>query len=267
MNLNINAEIISGKKDVFTHLVVAAHQDDIEIMCGDGIVQCYQKADRGLVAVIVSDGAGSPRNGKFTEYTNKQMIALRRQEQINAAKEGDYATLILLNYQSKDIADTNKQLVEDLRQIISKYTPKIIYSHNPADKHKTHIRVLESTLKALRAVPSASRPKLFYGCECWRNLDWLNDEDKVVFDLSGYGDLLTKLLAMHESQIGGGKRYDLAAHGRYLANATFFCSHQVDSLELASFGMDLTPLIMADTLDLRQFTIEKIEDFKSSLRL
>ncbi len=249
MRLNKNAEIIKGTKDIFSHLVIAAHQDDVEIMCGDGIAQCYKKKDEGLVAVIVSDGAQSPRSGKFADFTNTQMVAQRRSEQIKAAQAGDYATLILLNYPSKDIGDNNTKLIEDLRQIIEYYQPEVMYTHNPADKHKTHIRVLESTIMALRALPISRRPSALYGCECWRNLDWLNDDDKVVFNLTGYGDLLTSLLAKHESQIAGGKRYDLATHGRRLANATFFQSHQVDKIELASFGMDLTPLIVDDNIN------------------
>lgn len=267
MILNEKAKIIDGKKNVYTHLVIAAHQDDIEIMCGDGIVQCYKKADKGLIAVVVSDGAGSPRNGKFSNYTNQQMVEQRTKEQIEAAQEGDYAKLILLNYPSKEININNQSVVNDICQIINEYKPKIIYTHNPADKHNTHIKVLETALYAIRKLPNHVRPKKLYGCECWRDLDWLSDEDKVVFDLSGYGDLLISVLAKHVSQIEGGKRYDLAAHGRRLANATFFRSHKVDSFKLANFGIDMTELIENNNLNLKQFILQKINNFKNDILL
>lgn len=267
MILNEKAEIFDGAKKVYTHLVIAAHQDDVEIMCGDGIAQCYNDENKGLVAVIVSDGAGSPRNGKFANFTNEQMSKQRRLEQKEAAKEGNYATLIMLNYPSKEIATTNAKLIEDLCKIIKKYNPHILYTHNPADKHKTHIKVLQSALYAIRKLPNKNRPRKMYGCECWRDLDWLNDKDKVVFNLTGYDDLLTRLLSMHISQIEGGKRYDLAAQGRRLANATFFRSHNVDVHKSASFAMDLTPLIEDDNLDLKEYTFSKIDNFKADILL
>lgn len=267
MILNERAEVIEGTKNVYTHLVIAAHQDDVEIMCGDGIAKCYDNPNKGLVAVVVSDGAGSPRNGRFAHFTNEQMVKQRRLEQIESAKEGNYASLVLLNYPSKEIEADNERLIKDICQIIQRYKPEIMYTHNPADKHKTHVKVLESALFALRAIPKCDRPQKLYGCECWRDLDWLSDHDKVVFNLTGYGELLTNLLSKHISQIEGGKRYDLAAEGRRLANATFYRSHNVDVFELASFAMDLTPLIEDDSYNLKDFTFSKIENFKSDILL
>ena len=77
--------------------------------------------------------------------------------------------------------------------------------------------------------------------------------------------MLTELLLCHRSQVAGGKRYDLAAHGRRLANATFHRSHNVDTVELANFGMDLTPLIKDDAIDLRDFIEEKNRKFQKEI--
>lgn len=57
------------EKKVYTHLVIASHQDDVEIMCPQGIVNCYDDEQKGLVAVIVSDGGGSPRSGRYQNFT------------------------------------------------------------------------------------------------------------------------------------------------------------------------------------------------------
>ena len=62
----------------------------------------------------------------------------------------------------------------------------------------------------------------------WRDLDWLMDADKVVFDVSAHENLQAALLGVFDSQICGGKRYDLATMGRRRANATYFASHGVD---------------------------------------
>lgn len=266
MQLNKRAEVIRGKKNIYTHLVFAAHQDDVEIMCGDGIVQCYDDEKKGLVAVIVSNGSGSPRNGKYADFTDEQMVEQRRKEQISAAKIGRYATLIFLNYPSAEINDENKGLIADIQEIAKEFCPDTIYTHNPADKHNTHVNVAKSVLNALRALPDY-KPRSFFGCECWRDLDWLNDEDKALFDLSGYKRLLRRLIAVHKSQVKGGKRYDLAIQGRRLANATFSRSHAVNTAELVSFGIDLLPLLSDKNTTLRQFVEDKIEGFKNQLLL
>lgn len=267
MQLNKRAEIIKGKKNNYTHLVFAAHQDDVEIMCGDGIAQCYDDENKGLVAVIVGNGSGSPRNGKYASFTDEQMVEQRRKEQIRAAKIGRYAALIFLNYPSAEIDTENSILFADIQEIVKEYLPGTVYTHNPADKHKTHVNVVKSVLNALRILPDECMPESFFGCECWRDLDWLNDEDKIMFDLSGHKRLLRRLIAAHKSQVKGGKRYDLAIQGRRLANATFSRSHAVNTAKLVSLGIDLTPLLFDKNISLREFTESKIDAFKSRLLL
>jgi hypothetical protein len=61
--------------------------------------------------------------------------------------------------------------------------------------------------------------------------------------------LAAALLGVFDSQIAGGKRYDLATLGRRLANATFFESHEVDAHSALIWGMDLTPLVVDETAD------------------
>jgi LmbE family N-acetylglucosaminyl deacetylase len=48
-----------------THLCVAAHQDDIEIMAAQPILECYQQTDKWFTGVVVTAGRGSPRNGRY----------------------------------------------------------------------------------------------------------------------------------------------------------------------------------------------------------
>jgi len=58
--------------------------------------------------------------------------------------------------------------------------------------------------------------------------------------------LAEKLHACFASQIAGGKDYGKAVIGRRRANATFYDSHSVDTLDQLWFAMDLTPLIEDD---------------------
>ena len=125
----------------------------------------------------------------------------------------------------------------------------MVYTHNLADKHDTHVAVALRTIAAIRELPAEARPKRLYGCEVWRDLDWMIDSDKVVFQLDQHENLAAALLGVFDSQIAGGKRYDLATIGRRRAHATYHQSHGVDTAEMINFGMDLTPLIEDPSLD------------------
>ena len=103
------------------------------------------------------------------------------------------------------------------------------------------------------------------GVEGWRDLDWLADNEKVAMDASANPELAAKLVAVFESQIAGGKRYDLAAMGRRLANATFFNSHATDQTNAISLAMDLTPLVQDDSLSVRDFTLRHIEQLRADV--
>lgn len=262
MKLNNKAVVFDLNDKPCTRMVVAAHEDDIEIMCGDGIARCYDNPDEGLVAVVVTDGGGSPRAGKFKHFTYDQMVEARKLEQYNVAVRGRYSKLIMLGYTS---AETNgaASVADDIAEIMREYPCTTLYSHNPADKHRTHVNVFKHTVNALRKGNFAFTR--FYGCECWRGLDWLNDDEKVIFDVTGYGELLTELLNMHVSQVEGGKRYDLAADGRRRANATFMASHAVDTTELCSYGIDLTEVLRG--ADPKELVFAAIDRFKNDVLL
>ena len=86
-----------------THLAISAHQDDIEIMASDGILKCFQQQDRWFTGVVVTDGAGSPRDDLYRDYTDEQMKAVRRKEQKKAAYVGEYGGIVLLDYPSSAV--------------------------------------------------------------------------------------------------------------------------------------------------------------------
>ncbi|MEW5961592.1 MAG: PIG-L family deacetylase, partial [Chloroflexota bacterium] len=68
-----------------THLAIGAHQDDLEIMAIDGILQCFQRTDKWFTGVVVTNGRGSPRAGLYQDYSDEQMWAVRNKEQKKAA--------------------------------------------------------------------------------------------------------------------------------------------------------------------------------------
>jgi len=111
------------------------------------------------------------------------------------------------------------------------------------------VAVALRVVAAICSLPAAARPQRLLCCEVWRNLDWMMDSDKVGMDVTQHENLQAALLGVFDSQIAGGKRYDLAVMGRRRANATFFESHGVDQTLGLAYAMDLTPLISDIQLD------------------
>ena len=148
--------------------------------------------------------------------------------------------------------------------IFEAVTPEVLYLHNPADKHDTHVACCLRTLAAIRSLPKPKRPRRVLGCEIWRDLDWLNDGNNQVLPVDRYKNLAAALNGVFDSQITGGKRYDAAVAGRRMAHATFSSSpHATDKVDALNFAMDLTPLVLDDSLDVFEYTrglIRKFED-------
>jgi LmbE family N-acetylglucosaminyl deacetylase len=259
----------AGEKEALartTHLAVSAHQDDLEIMAAGPILSCYRRTDAWFTGVVVTDGRGSPRIGPYEKYTDEEMHAVRMQEQRQAAAVGEYSAQILLDYPSRVVKNpAEKDPVEDLLALLRGARPKFVFTHNLADKHDTHVSTALRLIAAIRLLPKLERPEHLYGCEVWRDLDWLNDSDKVVFDLTAHESLQAALLGVFDSQIAGGKRYDLASLGRRRANATYFESHGVDISTGMSYAMDLTPLIQNDELKIADFVLNHIRNFSKDV--
>ena len=249
-----------------THLSISAHQDDIEIMAYHGIAECFGRKDKWFTGVVVTNGAGSPRSGIYGGYTDEEMQKVRLVEQRKAAYVGEYACQIQLGFTSAEVKNPGETaVVEDLQQILRAARPEIVYLHNLADKHDTHVAVALRSIAALRAVREEVKPKKVYGCEVWRDLDWLPDEAKQPLAVSARSNIAAALVGVFDSQVSGGKRYDLATAGRRLAHATYFASHGIDEESALSFAMDLTPLVEDPTLPVADYVLGFVDRFRADV--
>ncbi len=249
-----------------THLCFAAHQDDIEIMAAAPILDAFQNETKWFTGAVLTDGRGSPRDGIYRHYSNEEMRALRIKEQHKAAVIGEYAAQVMLDYPSSAIKDgKNLAPIQDIITLLRVTQPQVVYTHNLADKHATHVGVALKVIRALRELPAQEQPQKLFGCEVWRSLDWLQDEEKILLDYSGQNNLQTALLGVFDSQIRGGKRYDLATMGRRIANATYFASHDVDNATGLGYAMDLTPLIKNPDISVTEYVKGFIRRFSADV--
>jgi LmbE family N-acetylglucosaminyl deacetylase len=250
-----------------THLGIVSHQDDLEIAAFHGITDCFRDDNKWFGGVVVTNGAGSPRKGPYAAYTDEQMQEVRKQEQRKAAFVGEYSVMVQLGYPSEEVKRTrHADVAADILSILKMTQPQFVYMHNPADRHDTHVATFLRCLEALRSLPKEQRPQKVYGCEVWRKLDWLLTQDKVMLWVDQYPHLIGALLSVFDSQISGGKRYDLAEEGLRRANATYFDSHTTDSTNSLTFAMDLTPLIQDDHLSPEDFTLGFVDRLKEDVR-
>jgi LmbE family N-acetylglucosaminyl deacetylase len=250
-----------------THLCLGAHQDDIEIMAHAGISDCLDQPGLAFGGVVVTNGAGSPRTGPYAHLDDAQMQGVRREEQRTAARLGRYAIQLQLAHPSRVVKSPGDPgVASDLDLIFGGCAAQVVYLHNPADKHDTHVAVFLRCLEALRRLPPARRPRRVLGCEVWRDLDWLVDADKVALDAGRHPALALDLLKVFDSQVAGGKRYDLATIGRRQAHATFHTSHATDRMAGITWAMDLTPLVQDPTLCPEAYTLGYLARLQSDVR-
>jgi LmbE family N-acetylglucosaminyl deacetylase len=213
--------------------------------------------------VVVTNGAGAPRSGPYSQTPDTKLIRLRQEEQRQAAKLGRYASVIQLGFPSSEIRKSPcPALVGDLIQILEATQPRVVYLHNPADRHDTHIAVLSASLAALRQLPASSRPQEVYGCEVWGDLDWVPSSRIVRLPCLAPEDFGPSLLRCFRSQVEGGKRYDLAAAGRRRAQATFADAYSPDEAQEVVLALNLLPLIEPEASSLQEFVSGLINEFR-----
>jgi LmbE family N-acetylglucosaminyl deacetylase len=249
-----------------THLAIGSHPDDLELMSWHAIWGGTGTQRHRFTGVVVADGAQSPRSGCYASYSEDEMRAVRLSEQMRAAVTGNYGAMICLGLSSASVKQaTAPQLVEDLAAILATARADCVYTHNLFDAHDTHVATAAHVIRAIRTLPREARPRALYGCEVWRGLDWLPEPDKVRLDVSGRETAAAALMALFDSQIGGGKRYDQAAIGRKQANATFDAPRAVDCATATELALDLTPLVNDDGIDVHSFAKAVMQRFTGEM--
>ena len=142
----------------------------------------------------------------------------------------------------------------------------MVYTHNLADKHDTHVSVALATIDACRALPRPTRPRPPPRRRGLARPDWLTGDDKVALDVSARESLSAALIGVFDSQITGGKRYDLAVAGLRRAHATLDESHHLDASAALAFYMDLDAARDRHGAGSLAFAQERVERFATDVK-
>ncbi|MEG1529556.1 MAG: PIG-L family deacetylase, partial [Clostridia bacterium] len=152
------------------------------------------------------------------------------------------AALYLFEKSSAEVKEKQEEIILGLKGILEEYQGlDALYIHSIFDSHKTHVAASICAIEAVRLLENSKKPKKIYGCELWRDLDWLPNDEKVVFDVSGNDELSRNLMDCFASQ-NAVKRYDLASIARRVSNATYYASHSGDTANELIYAVDLTEL-------------------------
>ena len=101
--------------------------------------------------MLVTNGSGSPREDIYKNCTDDESCAVRRKEQKKAAIVDEYSAQVHLDYPSSAVKGRNIAAVTgDLIKLFEAAQLEVVYTHNLADKHDTHVGVALRVIEAVR---------------------------------------------------------------------------------------------------------------------
>lgn len=247
-----------------THLGIGAHPDDNEIMAYHGIGTCYDDKVKWFTGVVITDGAGGTREGAYKNFTDDELVRIRHDELLKAAKAGNFLALVHLNYTSQELkTDRKPDVRQDLVQILDTTRPEIVYIHNLFDDHDTHVSASIRSIEAIRDISSLFMPEKVYGCEVHGSLDWY--PERIRLDVTMHPEVARQILFIFESQSENKRSYPHATISRWESQAIFDRSNKYGPKAI-SYAMDLSALVKDSGIDLGEFIQEKTQLFATEKR-
>ncbi len=191
-------------------LIVVAHPDDPEFGAA-GTVALWASQGAEVTYVIVTDGS---KGSAEKEMTREKLIALREEEQRNAAEAVGVTHLVFLRQPDGEI-ENDEHLRELIVRQIRTYRPDVLITHDPTSRivggrylnHRDHRTVGDA---ALDATFPLARDRLNFpkheaeGLEPHKVLDVFlifSDKPNYTVDISSTIDQKIASLAAHKSQI------------------------------------------------------------------
>ena len=175
---------------------VFAHPDDAEISSGLPMLG----AKNGWLTVIVTDGAMSVSHADLGEHSVKELVDIRWKEQCDAAVISK-TPAIHLSYPSAAVNGVmglakQAEVVSVLASWVNTMPNiKSIYTHNPIDKHPTHLGILNVLAGALYSERFNPKIEEIYGMKVWGGVDALPEKQFKLFSTTDQ-EIIDKIEAM-----------------------------------------------------------------------
>lgn len=122
-----NAHWLDGYKKV---LVIGAHPDDPETMCGGTMLQLREKGVEVVAAYLTSGEAG------IAGKSHEESRAIRRVEAQNACEVLGVRAVFLSQIDGN--AEVNKARYAEMKALIEAEKPDMVITHWPIDSHRDH---------------------------------------------------------------------------------------------------------------------------------
>mgnify|MGYP001287004684 CR=1 FL=1 len=193
-------------------MVVVAHADDAEWSCS-GTVALWCRDGMEVTYVVCTDGS---KGSDDPEMTSERLVAIRKQEQLDAAKVLGVKDVVFLGYEDAILSPTI-ELRRDISRQIRKFRPDVLITLDPSRSfegssyvgHPDHMAAGEA---ALSATFPAARDRLTFpelrqeGLETHKVRELLivgigSRADKWI-DVTDTIDTTIAALLAHSSQIG-----------------------------------------------------------------
>jgi len=170
-----------------TILVIGAHTDDIEMMCGGTIVK-FLDSNKEVHYTTFSFANKSLPKGYPKDTT--------REEASNATACLGVHTLNLnmYDYEVRDFPNYRQEILEDLVRLRKEIQPDLVITHNANDTHQDHKTVSDETYRAFKQTAS------IWGYESFKNNRVFNNDLYVKLDLQQIEQKI-QAISKYESQI------------------------------------------------------------------
>ena len=169
-------------------LVIAAHPDDELLGCGGAIIEHLKKKDKvGVVFVsegITSRGGSKKNNDKKIKKLHLISKKISNKLKINFIK--------FFNFPDNKLDDVNQlSIVKKIEEVIKKFRPSTVYTHNHSDLNIDHKVVNNVVVVACRPYTDQTVKKILT-FEIPSSSNWIDNSNKV-FSPNYYVDITKSL--------------------------------------------------------------------------
>jgi len=170
-------------------LVIGAHTDDIEIMCGGSIAK-FIESNCDIYYSTFSFADKSLPEG-LPEGTTKFEV-LKATEVLGIPR----LNLYLHNYEVRVFPDHRQEILEDLLKLRQEIKPDLVITHNTNDTHQDHKVISDETYRAFKQTSSiwgyeSFKNNRIFDTDLYVTLN-LNQVDKKLQAISKYKSQLIK---------------------------------------------------------------------------